>query len=319
MLINRDSLVSVSNLHDDVIASIRQDITNFLQRCGLQYVDVMLDETLYAECCQEAVNRGFPMDGDNSIRPWMVIGVAMMSNPYAHLPDRATRMWICLLTVVGVYIDDMMNKGKDLVHVYRFNERFTSYQPQGDPVMNAFDALVREAACLYPPPASNRIVTSSLNFITSILLDNETKDMQISTRTPLYAEYWRNLSGFQDAFAVMIFPSTLPLREYVQCIPDLWIIINHANDILSYYKEEFEGDTVNYLSVMATSRALTKQDVLHEIIEKTVQAHHHILESLRPHAKAHDAYINFFEGYVKFHIGLRRYRLKEVMSERSTS
>jgi hypothetical protein len=95
---------------------------------------------------------------------------------------------------------------------------------------------------------------------------------------------------------------------------DLWF----SSDILSYYKEEIEGDTTNYLSLVAASRALTKQDALHAIVEKTVQAHHNILECLRPHTEACDAYVNFFVGYVKFHTASKRYRMEEIIAEMSS-
>ncbi|KAG2151403.1 isoprenoid synthase domain-containing protein, partial [Suillus clintonianus] len=294
---------------------IHQSIAEFLQRCGLQYKNVSIDEAWYSECCQEAINRGYPMD---LILPHMAVGVAMMYS-YNHLPDRATKMWICLFTSVVTYIDDMMVRADDLGHVYRFNERFMNCQPQGHPVLNTLDGLLREVACYYSSPVSNFIVASSLNFVSSILLDNETKDMPISPQAPSYPEYSRLLSGLADAYGLFIFPSTLPLREYVQCMPDVIIIINHTNDILSYYKEEIEGDTVNYLSLMAASRALTKEDALRELIEKTVQAYHNALELLRPRTEAYDAYVSFFDGYIKFHTTLKRYKLEEIMSERLSS
>ncbi|KAG0694603.1 hypothetical protein DFH29DRAFT_311954 [Suillus ampliporus] len=171
--------LSTSTLDGDVLASVRQAIAGFLKRCGLQYMDIAIDEAWYSECCQEAINRGFPMDGNHSILPYMAVGVAIMSNAYDHLPDRATKMWICLFTSVSTCIDDMMDRGEDLAHVYRFNERFASCQPQGDPVLSALDTLLREVACHYSAPVSNLIVASSLNFMSSILLDNETKDMQV--------------------------------------------------------------------------------------------------------------------------------------------
>ncbi|KAG1860873.1 isoprenoid synthase domain-containing protein [Suillus subluteus] len=308
--------LSTSTLDGEVLASIRQSIAEFFQRCGLQYKNTTLDEAWYSECCQEAINRGYPMD---AILPYMAVGVAMISNAYDHLPDRATKMWICLLTTVCVCIDDTMIRAEYLVHVYRFNERFANCQPQEHPVLNALDGLLREVACHHSAPVSNLIVTSLLNFISSILLDNETQDMPISLQTPSYPEYSRLLSGFPDVYGFSIFPSTLPLREYVQCMPDLAIILNHTNDILSYYKEEIEGDSANYLSLMAASRALTKQDALRELIEKTVQAHHNILAFLRPRPEAYDAYVAFFDGYVKFHATSRRYKLEEVMSGRWSS
>jgi hypothetical protein len=64
---------------------------------------------------------------------------------------------------------------------------------------------------------------------------------------------------------------------------------------------------------MGASRALTKQDALHALVEETVQAHQNILEFLRPRTEAYEAYVGFFQGYWFFHIVLGRYKLKEIM------
>ncbi|KAJ8583621.1 terpenoid synthase [Rhizopogon salebrosus TDB-379] len=308
-----------TTLDNKALASTRQAIATFLQRCSLQYTTVTLDEDVYAECCQEAINRGLPMDGKYSIRPFLAVGVAIMSLTYAHLPDRSTGMWICLYTAVCTCIDDIVDKRQDIAHVYRFNERFATCEPQEDAVLNGLDALLREAVHHFSPLVSNLVVASSLNFVSSLLLDHETKDMEISTDAPLYPEYSRLMSGLADAYGLFIFPTTLPLVEYIQCMPDLAFVINHTNDILSYYKEELEGETVNYLSLMAASHGLAKQAALHELIEKTVQAHHNVIQILKPRSEACDAFLSFFHGYFGFHAALRRYKLEEIMSERSDS
>lgn len=85
------------------------------------------------------------------------------------------------------------------------------------------------------------------------------------------------------------------------------------SDILSFFKEESAGDAANYVSLVAATRGLAKEDGLHVVVEKTMQAHHNILECLRPHPDPYDAYVNFFDGYIKFHAALKRYRLEEIM------
>ncbi|KAG1849799.1 hypothetical protein C8R48DRAFT_764529 [Suillus tomentosus] len=50
-------------------------------------------------------------------------------------------------------------------------------------------------------------------------------------------------------------PSVLPVR--LTNLPSF-------SDILSFYKEETQGNNTNYLSLMATSRSITKQEDLHE-------------------------------------------------------
>ena len=134
----------------------------------------MPDEVLYAECCKEAINRDFPMDGKHSIRP-----VAVSATAYAHLPDRATMVWISVITAVLFVIDDNIGGAQDIEHVYHFNERFSSCQPQGDPALKALDSLLRETKRHYSPLVSNLIITCILDYISSVLIDHETKDMQV--------------------------------------------------------------------------------------------------------------------------------------------
>jgi len=144
----------------------------------LQYTPVQIDEEWYTESCQEAINRGFPMDGDYSVRPCMVAAAAL-KDAYAHLPDHATRMWICQFTAIGIWIEDTADKGHNMEFVYCFNERFANCQPHGHPILDAFAVLLRETARYFPPAVSSFIVLSSLTFITSLLVDHETKDMEV--------------------------------------------------------------------------------------------------------------------------------------------
>lgn len=158
---------------------VRQAVANFYQLVGMKYEEVKLDEALYNECCQEAMDRGFPMEGKYSIRPYMAIGVATFWHCYKYLPDRATKMWICLYTALHICTDDRVNRGHDTEHLYRFNERFTNCQPQGDPGLQALDTLLREVHRHYPPPVSNLITTSTLDFVSALALELDTVDMQV--------------------------------------------------------------------------------------------------------------------------------------------
>jgi len=141
-------------------------------------VSYVRDETWYTECCQEAVNRSIPLDGKYSFRKFMDVGVAITATAFAHIPDRATKMWVSLLISVSIGIDDYLGGALDMEHLYHFNARFVSCQPQGHPATNSLDALLREAPRYYSPFMSNLITTSMLDFVSSLLLDHETKDMQ---------------------------------------------------------------------------------------------------------------------------------------------
>jgi len=119
------------------------------------------------------------MDGEYSILPYMGTGVAMIADAYAHIPERATRMWICLVTAVVTAIDDYLGRRQDTEDMYHFNEQFVNCHTQANPVLEALDTLLREAPRYYSPLASNLLTTSILDFMSSMLLDYETKDMQV--------------------------------------------------------------------------------------------------------------------------------------------
>ncbi|OJA17958.1 hypothetical protein AZE42_13207 [Rhizopogon vesiculosus] len=98
-----------TTLDNKALESIHWAIATFLQHCDLQYMPVTLNEELYAECRQDAINHGLPMDGNYSIRLFLAVGIVIISNAYTHLSDRSTRMWICLYTAVVSTMDDIVD------------------------------------------------------------------------------------------------------------------------------------------------------------------------------------------------------------------
>ncbi|KAF5350179.1 hypothetical protein D9757_013082 [Collybiopsis confluens] len=87
-----------------------------------------------------------------------------------------------------------------------------------------------------------------------------------------------------------------------------------VNDILSFYKEELVGESINYVSLWAKSRGCDKSQALYAIIDETVEAHEKVIRILEKKPAALQAYYDFASGYVQFHTVLdRRYRLDELM------
>jgi hypothetical protein len=85
-----------------------------------------------------------------------------------------------------------------------------------------------------------------------------------------------------------------------------------CSDILSFYKEELAGETVNHISILAGCDGKSKKDTLRRMVHDTADAHNRVLEILASHRDAYDAYWNFSRGYVGFHAGSSRYRLDEL-------
>lgn len=84
------------------------------------------------------------------------------------------------------------------------------------------------------------------------------------------------------------------------------------SDILSFYKEESAGETVNRIHLTAKCRGVQQSQVLQDIVNDAVVAHNNALSILKSNECAYQSYAAFSQGYVGFHAGLDRYRLKEL-------
>lgn len=43
-----------------------------------------------------------------------------------------------------------------------------------------------------------------------------------------YPGFVRGMSGVSQAFSLFIFPKDLPIESYIQCLPEIRGIVNHA-------------------------------------------------------------------------------------------
>jgi hypothetical protein len=100
-----------------------------------------------------------------------------------------------------------------------------------------YTQLMLEAHKHWSPIPANLIISSSLNFITSAIIEHRRlvrRETQFRSGRA-WAYYLRNLDGLGDAFAVFAFPSALypDVSQSLQAIPDMARYIVYANDIIS--------------------------------------------------------------------------------------
>ncbi|KAJ6571451.1 terpenoid synthase [Mycena capillaripes] len=73
--------------------------------------------------------------------------------------------------------------------------------------------------------------------------------------------YLRSKSGIAEAYAAAIFKATkdqyLPLTKFIKVLPDLTFYIEVINDLLSFHKEEIDGETYNLIHLRTRSLALS--------------------------------------------------------------
>ncbi|KAF8957808.1 isoprenoid synthase domain-containing protein [Flammula alnicola] len=293
---------------------IRNIIGDLLIKCQIPYVVTPYDQELHDLCCAVARERGYPMGTDRSVPsllPFIQSGVIIASVAYGHLESEATRVFISLYTAFLVYVDDAYQR--DVQRVSVFNERFVLREPQEDPVLDGLADWLHEIPKHYERVAANIILTATLNLINASLLEFQTKGMQASIYAKGYPGFTRAMSGASEAYALMIFPPTVPLQSYIQALPELVAYIGYGNDVLSFYKEELAGETVNYISVLARCHGLSKMEAFERLATDVVGAQTQISVILETDKEAFEAWQKFKAGYVGFHTSFDRYLLDDLM------
>jgi Trichodiene synthase (TRI5) len=91
--------------------------------------------------------------------------------------------------------------------------------------------------------------------------------------------------------------------------PDL---IVYCSDVLSFYKEDLDGETVNLIGATALSRNISKLDVLKGRAQRAKNCYDVVMKVLAPHPEALKAWRSFAQGFCYFHTSSPRYKLGEM-------
>ncbi|PBK60076.1 terpenoid synthase [Armillaria solidipes] len=288
-----------------------QDVSDIL-RDFLRHFDTtdlpsISDTTLQDLRFSEAGRRGYSID---VLSPSLVLGVHIVASAYHFVENNNTKVFIAFVTMFLAYLDDAYPDEPDiLIGVAKFTKLFGSSERHPNKVLNDFSGLLNETYSHFGEVAADFIVHACLRFVTARVLE-----VQGSTEEPVHKDeeyilYLRGMSGIPEAFAMFIFPRKLPYHVYVQALPSICQHINFTNDVLSFYKEEYAGETGNFISLLAEARGEPKDRVLRWVAEQCVESYDSALLLLSPHKDAHGTYKEFTKGYLAFHLGSKRYRL----------
>ncbi|KIJ63022.1 hypothetical protein HYDPIDRAFT_41293 [Hydnomerulius pinastri MD-312] len=118
--------------------------------------------------------------------------------------------------------------------------------------------------------------------------------------------------GTSEAYGLLAFPPDVPIDAYIQPLPALATFINNTNDVLSFYKEELNGESVNRISLLAACCPCSKGEVLLQLADVAVETHDNVLHILELHARATEVYKQFSRGFVAFHTAFNRYKLDDL-------
>ncbi|KAA1475645.1 terpenoid synthase [Dentipellis sp. KUC8613] len=289
---------------------ISRYIRDFLGRCGLLYAGRSDFSELQSACIAKSIARGYITPENDSFRRLIPVGVAVVWNAYHHLPDQQTQEYLALLISFFVGAEDVFKNNNDAI--LAFNGLFIRRQPQKHPMLDHLADLLLDVPSQFPTAAVNMMITSALNFMTAVCLENDFIGFNPAPTAPHYPAFIRRMSGFSELLGFFVFTPDVPLEISLPVLPDLMTFLCYANDVLSFYKEELANEEENLVYTLARCRRVHPSDALREVIEDAVAAHHRVLETLKPHSVAFDCYKQFSQGYIGFHVASKRYRLDEL-------
>ncbi|KAL5495979.1 hypothetical protein ACEPAH_3211 [Sanghuangporus vaninii] len=293
-------------------ASLRTFLTAFLKRCNIQYQGS--EQTIAkfeALCIAEASARGYLGGDDAILRRSIGVGAAIGATGYAHLRDESVRIYIALYTGFMTYLDDVFVSYIDAIR--EFVPRFVARQPQQRKELDDFAALLLEMPRFHNAVACNIILTSTLDYVSSLLIQYDVLGVPVPKSATEYPVFFRRLSGIGNGYAAFIFPASLPVHSWIFAFPDIAYCVCTLNDMLSFYKEDLAGeveDTLIWLT--ARNRNISVYESLCVIANETVDTHNRALRALAPFREAYDAYRNFASGYHGFHVESKRYKLQDL-------
>ncbi|KAJ3515470.1 hypothetical protein NLJ89_g1736 [Agrocybe chaxingu] len=300
--LHQDASKTDSQLSPTSPDDIRGVLSQFFKRCQISYSEQPYDLDLHNLCLKESHKNGYPVDstsGQLSILKGLPVGVVIAATSYTRLHDREIQVFIALYTAFLVYLDDSITR--DISGVDLFHERFIGGQPQANEVLESLACFLRGIHTRYSEIQANLIMTSTLKFITSVMLEHMTQNIQPSPFAYGYPTFARYLSGASEAYAFLILPPHIALSDYIQSLPEMSMFVNCANDVLSFYKEERDGDRFNYTSIQARFRRRSKLEIFKGLADDVATSWERVMRIIDSKEEAKAAFEAFSRGYVDFH------------------
>ncbi|KAG6829532.1 hypothetical protein H0H92_004269 [Tricholoma furcatifolium] len=216
---------------------------------------------------------------------------------------------------VGTAAAEWMDNVADdiLVPLTEFQGRFHARKPQLHPVLDCYAKFMLRLYDHYEPYVADAMVMSSVTFIAGSCLEvrSLSKNMVGSPDALLWPYYVRNLSGISGFYAYGCFPKKdhPDVVDYVQAIPEILVFTNFLNDVLSYYKEEMDGELHNYCQAMGRVSGEEPIKILQDVSDETVAVAKRAALILKDQPAARRAFKEYEQGYIRFHLDVAHYRL----------
>ncbi|KAM4066295.1 trichodiene synthase (TRI5) domain-containing protein [Hirsutella rhossiliensis] len=236
------------------------------------------------------------------------------------------KRYIALYTTFLLYVDDRAEKDLDgvLPDFRRIASRSsmglqsTSCQDAG--IALWLDLIVSETESLFGPYSTGVISKGFVDFILGNmaeagLAESLTLPVKFASRS---SQFIRDKTGAGEVYAHFLFPEHLinegeSFKMYIQCVRAMIDIINHVNDILSFFKECVVGTDENtHIVNIAGAAGCAPQMILKQVCSEMSEAMKVVKNAFESMPQVAEIWHDFINGYIMWHIHHDRYRLKEL-------
>ncbi|KAI3531364.1 longiborneol synthase [Colletotrichum filicis] len=273
-------------------------------------------EALLKYMHKRAVEIGWPLDTPLSQKGFRLgFSLAALCHPRHPVEVQG---YVGLFTWLVVQYDDIVGQNDGgMDEAQNFQRRFINGETQPNPMLEGLAGLLRQAPDFFDPVMASLLQISTLKFLTCNLLERHVGFQKMKTTRGAgvnFPEFLRDLSGINVAFAVFCFPKAQypDVSQYLEAIPDMARVIDISNDVLSFYKEELNGETRNYIHnrQMATGKDIFT--VLEDVAAETVDANNRAAAILKGRGIYEQSNEEAGRGLRAMHTTNPRYRLQDL-------
>ncbi|GJJ08198.1 hypothetical protein Clacol_002406 [Clathrus columnatus] len=298
-------------LQPHLFETVRGIVHSFIQRASpripLNFDPPAIDE-LKVEVLKELEEINLAL---SLVKKWLTWSCQLVENFYPSFPVDL-RVLITLTLLIGFYVEDKVSKTPEALHNFQLN--ILIGRPQPDEVLECFSKVIMPRMWnQYHPIVANAICIGIYEFIQGNAMEFLLKTIKHHPSAPEFPKYVRLKSGAPAPLAYWLFYNIDDIKSYIQIMPDFFDALNWINDILSFYKEEIDGEDNNFIHMRARATGKSIVTTLEETSEETIFVIQRISETL----SGVPEYLNIFEGfvarYIRFHTSTTRYRLKELL------
>ncbi|TFK47415.1 terpenoid synthase [Heliocybe sulcata] len=216
--------------------------------------------------------------------------VIVRSYPYA---SREMKLIMSKLSVLAIAIDDSLGDEEMYKDITMFSHNMYVGKPQpANTILPLYEECLRELSAFYgaDPVLRGMGVAPWIAFVDASSLekrmvtideqlrasrfdagyqrlaegqhqgckiDGQLSAMKIDKEAVNFPYFLRQKTAIGEAYAAAIFKAhrtqELPLTRYITAVPDINFTIEIMNDLLSFHKEEMEGETINLIQLLTQS------------------------------------------------------------------